>query len=90
MGQFIYSKSPLTSITYIATGGEGNLLPLPQLLNRHIDLVTYNSLVLIPEQTNPPDSQGWFYDSDPASPTFGDLIFGINLMPTDVVQILFS
>jgi hypothetical protein len=88
MGQFILTKPGTTSIEYIATGGEGNKIPLPSLLGRTIQLVTYNTLTMIPE-SDPPDAQGWFYQSNASSPDFGDLIFGFDLNATDVVQILF-
>lgn len=91
MGQFIYSDPITDSLAYVATGAEGNpaKIPLPRLIGKKINLVTYNTLTLIPE-TNPPDSQGWYYDGDPTSPDYTDLILGIPLNPTDVVQIIFT
>lgn len=89
MGEFRFSSPGLEVEDYTATGTEGNKISAPYLLGKTIALVTRNTLTLIPENTNPPDSQGWFYDSDPASPTFQDLIFGTNLQPDEVIQILY-
>lgn len=94
MGQFIYSDPITDSFVYTATGAEGNpaVIPLPFLLGKKINLVTINTLTLIPE-TKPPDSQGWYYDSDPTSSTYGDLLLGIPLNatpPPDVIQIIFT
>ena len=90
MGQFMRTVPGMTFLDYVATGTEGNKIPLPGLIGHKIALVTYNTLTLIPENTNPPDSQGWYYDSTAGSPTYGDLILGIPLSPTDVIQILYT
>lgn len=85
MGQFIFTQPPpvgTQSITYVATGAEGHTLVLPQLTGHQIDLVTYNTLVLIPE-SSPPDAQGYFFSGD-------TITFGINLQLDDVVQILYT
>jgi hypothetical protein len=91
MGQFIYSDPRTMTFVYTATGGEGNpaVIPLPSLIGKTINLVTYNTLTLIPEP-KPPDSQGWYYDSTVGSPTYGDLLLGIPLNPNDVIQIVFT
>jgi hypothetical protein len=87
MGQFILSVPPTASATtfvYRATGGEGNpaVSPVPGLAGKTIDLVTYNTLVLIPE-TPPPDAQGYYYDGT-------NIYLGIPLNPGDVLQIVYS
>lgn len=87
MSGFVYTKPLISNVSYTATGAEGRTIFFPSLLGRKIALVTYNTLVLIPE-TPPLDQQGFFYDSNPASPTFENLILGIPLNPNDVIQIL--
>lgn len=84
MGAFGFGTTPFAPIVYVANGTEGDTLTVPAIFGRTIDLVTYNTLVLIPE-TAPPDQQGYSYDAATATFTFG---FPLNA--NDVIQILTS
>ncbi len=85
MGQFILTVPGTTATTYIATGTEGMVVPFPGLFGRTIDLVTYNTLVLIPETPATLDAQGYYYNNATKS-----LVLGFPLNEDDVLQILFS
>lgn len=90
MGQFLFSNNDLSSLVYIATGLEpvntdgDTVLTLPALIGASVLLLTYNSVVFVPE--NPVvDSSGYMFNS----PT-GTFTFGLMLQAGDIIQILFT
>lgn len=89
MGQFMRTVPTMTSMEYTVTAAGPPvvpyILPFPALAGRTINLITYNTLVLIPETAGTLDAQGYYYDSATQS-----LVFGFPLNDGDVLQILFT
>jgi hypothetical protein len=88
MSEILLLQPGVSTTDYIATGLEGNSVPMPGLFGRKILLLTYNTLVLIPETAGTLDAQGYYYDTNPASSTYQNLVFGFPLNTDDVIQII--
>lgn len=84
MGAFVFSGASVSALDFTATGAEGMTLVLPALIGATVLLLTYNSVVFVPE--NPvTDSSGYMFNTNT-----GTFTFGLNLQPQDIIQILYE